>query len=324
MLAQDWNCGASRLEGYYNSVMADVPAYTTFQDIREHYTWGTATALRRTQLFARPWQLDRAFLRHDHDFWEIQICTKGSAVHRFAGGDSTMAVGDVSVLRPGSWHEYPACQEMEAYICCFGSSLLHRELNWTVEDSEISRLLWTGPAASADQGGICLHLDPAQLSRCMNIIKGLVELGEAENPADHATRVGYLTLLLAELAARVRETSDGRQVAIHPVIPAALRLLEEQMAEPWTTDALAERLRIDTSYLSRLFRKATSLPPMAYLARCRAERAAGLLLRTELPIAEIGQQVGWPDQNYFARRFRSHFGMTASAYRGRYLKAETV
>jgi hypothetical protein len=28
--------------------------------------------------------------------------------------------------------------------------------------------------------------------------------------------------------------------------------------------------------------------------------------------------VGWPDQNYFARRFKVHFGLSASGYRARF------
>ncbi|HEY0688196.1 MAG TPA: hypothetical protein VGD71_26205 [Kribbella sp.] len=33
----------------------------------------------------------------------------------------------------------------------------------------------------------------------------------------------------------------------------------------------------------------------------------------------MGEAVGWPDQNYFARRFKSHYGLSASNYRARFL-----
>jgi AraC family L-rhamnose operon transcriptional activator RhaR len=60
------------------------------------------------------------------------------------------------------------------------------------------------------------------------------------------------------------------------------------------------------------------VPPTAYLAQSRAERAAVLLLHSDEPITGISRAVGWPDQNYFARRFKAHYGLSATMYRKRF------
>jgi AraC-like DNA-binding protein len=36
------------------------------------------------------------------------------------------------------------------------------------------------------------------------------------------------------------------------------------------------------------------------------------------PVTSIGRAVGWPDQNYFARRFKAHYGLSATTYRKRF------
>ena len=54
---------------------------------------------------------------------------------------------------------------------------------------------------------------------------------------------------------------------------------------------------------------------MAYLAQVRAEHAAVMLLHSDEPITSISRAVGWPDQNYFARRFKAHYGLSATTYR---------
>jgi AraC family L-rhamnose operon transcriptional activator RhaR len=58
--------------------------------------------------------------------------------------------------------------------------------------------------------------------------------------------------------------------------------------------------------------------PSTNLARLRAENAATLLLHTDQPVTCIGHAVGWPDQNYFARRFKAHYGLAATTYRARF------
>ncbi|BEL04779.1 hypothetical protein Q0Z83_029700 [Actinoplanes sichuanensis] len=74
-------------------------------------------------------------------------------------------------------------------------------------------------------------------------------------------------------------------------------------------------------HLVRLFKTATGMPPMAHLARQRIELAAARLLHTDEPIGQVGESVGWPDPNYFARRFRSPYGLSASTYRARFTHA---
>ncbi|MGA2830599.1 MAG: helix-turn-helix domain-containing protein [Streptosporangiaceae bacterium] len=54
---------------------------------------------------------------------------------------------------------------------------------------------------------------------------------------------------------------------------------------------------------------------VAYLAQLRAAHAATLLLHSDQPVTCIGREVGWADQNYFARRFKAHYGLSATTYR---------
>lgn len=129
--------------------------------------------------------------------------------------------------------------------------------------------------------------------------------------------VGWLSLYLSCLARTVAEHGDrGEQT--HPAVLDAMRMMEADPARQWTLTDLAHELHLAPGYLVRLFKSTTGLPPMAYLSRHRVELAADQLLHTDLPINRIGESVGWPDQNYFARRFKSHYGLSASSYRQRF------
>ena len=53
------------------------------------------------------------------------------------------------LLRPGVWHGYEDCADLDLYNCCFSTELLQRELAWTREDPLLGYLLWTGPYSGA-------------------------------------------------------------------------------------------------------------------------------------------------------------------------------
>jgi AraC family transcriptional regulator, L-rhamnose operon transcriptional activator RhaR len=258
---------------------------------------------------------------HTHSFVEIAVVTGGGGMHKSLTGRRELHVGDVIVLRPGVWHGYEDCNGLDLYNCCFSNELLQRELAWTREDPLLGYLLWTGPNSMQRRGMLTTRLDATALEEGIVHLDGLARLRGRPVVQHRADIIGRLSLVLGHLARAVatdRGDVPGGDVHTHPAVLAAMRLLESRLAHRWTLQELADELHLTAPYVVRLFKAATGLPPMAYLAQQRVEKAAFLLLRTDQPITQIGRAVGWADQNYFARRFKAHYGLTATTYRRRF------
>ena len=246
--------------------------------------------------------------RHDHEFYEAAVILGGSGVHASPLGEQVLRAGDAFLLRPGAWHAYFACEDLQVFNCYFAPELLGYELSWTLNDPVLGNLLWTGTRAGT-HGLVSASLEPAAL---LEVETQRQSLSEASALSE---RIARLLLFLGQIAHALPEAFRNPSANYHPVVLRGVQMLEGQPFRPWSLSELAAALHIAPSYLSRLFKQYLGLPPMAYLAHWRAERAAALLLGTTRSISEIAEEVGWGDPNYFSRRFKQHFGVSASAYR---------
>jgi AraC family L-rhamnose operon transcriptional activator RhaR len=256
---------------------------------------------------------------HDHAFIEIQMIVGGTCLQRTSLGDTRPAPGDVFLFRPGAWHAYEEVDGLSLYNCCFDSTLLARELAWTVDHPLLGSLLWFIPLSPGQHGVATLHLPAREVARCRATLDALRRLARRDPASLFADELGLLLQFLGALSRhlpgeQVRKSTEQP----HSAVAAALRLIDEQPAEAWSLGTLAERVHVEPTYFVRLFRKAVGVPPMAYLAGRRAELASSLLRRTELPVSEVGSLVGWPDPNHFSRRFREKFGLSPTHYRQRF------
>ncbi len=76
--------------------------------------------------------------------------------------------------------------------------------------------------------------------------------------------------------------------------------------------------RLMTMSKSQLYRKVTALTgssPARYVQKIRLTEARRLLCSTDKPVGLIAQEVGIADASYFARVYKSHFGVSPSATR---------
>lgn len=112
-----------------------------------------------------------------------------------------------------------------------------------------------------------------------------------------------------------REGSDAQPHAAEPGAAArddrvrrAVLLMEQNVAEPLSVEAIAGRLHLSSRQLERLFGDAFGVSPAVAYRRLRLGYARRLLQTTRKSVTEIAVEAGFCDGAHFARQFRAHFG----------------
>lgn len=290
-------------------VAPDVPAPV----YREHDLF-TLAAL---PIHAGVHELDGDSEIHAHDFVEIAVVGGGSGVHVSAQGRIPLRRGTVIVLRPGAWHGFASCRRLVVANTCLSPVALGTDLAMLRDDPGLRELL--GSAGNGRQGVFWTSISGRDADEAVTAID---VLGRrlADEPHQRVLLLGHLLTVLGRLA-RTPDSAPAnrapRRTPPHPAVSTVVARFQAAPAHPWTLEEAATLVHLDPAYLTRLFRRHLGLPPIAYLARVRAEKAAELLAGTSLPVARVGALVGWPDPTYFARRFRALVGLTPTDYRQR-------
>ena len=128
---------------------------------------------------------------------------------------------------------------------------------------------------------------------------------------------GYLTALLAcllrQYAAKGQEQQSHLKYAdkLRPAVDYIYRHYHEEIR----TEELAQICSLSLYHFSRLFKKVTGLTVSDYVYKMRMEKAAAMLMHSNLPISLISREVGYGDECYFSRCFHGWAGCAPSAYR---------
>lgn len=97
-------------------------------------------------------------------------------------------------------------------------------------------------------------------------------------------------------------------------------LVEQYLCDNYKQDIslgkMAEYFGFSIEYLGKIFKKYTKQTPSKYLAKLRINEAKRLLNnQPELEIQKIANMVGYKDNFYFSRTFKSQVGVSPSDYR---------
>jgi signal transduction histidine kinase/ligand-binding sensor domain-containing protein/DNA-binding response OmpR family regulator len=102
------------------------------------------------------------------------------------------------------------------------------------------------------------------------------------------------------------------------LIEKAVKFVEEHIADPdFTVETLSHELGMSRVHLYKKLVALTGKSPLEFIRTIRLQRAAQLLEKSQLTVAEVAYKVGFNNPKYFARYFKEHFNVLPSLYAGR-------
>lgn len=266
---------------------------------REQTRFWQAEALTGVELLHARY-IEQRFAPHVHEGFVFTVIEHGAQRFRHRGSDHLAPVGSMVMINPDELHT---------------GSKAHEE-GWRYRGFYPDNAQVTGVLAELDlaSGGMpsftssVLH-DP-QLHRLFGELHQLLESGAEALQQQAAWREAIL--LLFQRHARVPQVAPpGREPQ---AVARAKELLGSQLAEPPSLQQLAAAVNLSPFHFARVFRRATGMPPHAWLKQRRLEQARALLKSGCAPL-EVALCLGFSDQSHLNRQFKQAYGVAPGAYR---------
>ncbi|MEC0230581.1 helix-turn-helix transcriptional regulator [Paenibacillus alba] len=259
--------------------------------------------------------------RNNIQVFDLLITTYGCFYIGEEDARFEVAPGQAVILRPDRYHfATQSCAELT------GTYWMHFHVGgpWSMVDNAIAPIPLEDPspvfvepfAAQPFTIRIPQFTTLLQPEKTYDLFEQLHQL----QPRAHVSSVRFAQQqLFHELLRQLAASTDSE----HPS-PAtacaekAASYLRQHYREAVSAKELGDHVNFHPVYIARCMQKEYGCSPTEYQLRLRIQQAKLLLLQTDLPVAHVGEQVGFEQPAYFATCFTRIEGISPRKYRQRF------
>lgn len=242
------------------------------------------------------------FVPHMHEGYALGIIEQGAEKFWYRHANHIAPQGSIFLVNPGEIHTGSAAEE-EGW-------------KYRVLYPDVSILQEAAHQIVGKPHDVPFFAEPVVYNP--ELARQIAELHQSfEESVSTLERESRLLWTFAQLIVRYAD-DHPRQKALpndQGRIQQIRAYLEEHYAENISLKELAQQFYVSPFYLLHSFRKHMGLPPHAYQAQVRVQRARDLL-RLGVPIADTAQRVGFADQSHLTRHFKRIVGIPPGRYKG--------
>lgn len=237
--------------------------------------------------------------RHSHPTFSIGVIESGVGGNTYRGSTYLAPTGSLVLMNPG---------EVHTGYCAGEVSLTYRMIYLDLErmqsiaaENNIQRLPYFREALVTDN----------DLFQQMCYLLQRLEQSTSQLERD-SLLLETLSILIGQYKERrILPPTVGQELGAIAQLKA---YFEAHYDQDISLQTLVTLTGLSRSYLIRLFRQTTGLPPYLYLTQVRLEKAKQRLARGE-SVKNVAAAVGFADQSHLTRYFKRIYGMTPAQYR---------
>ena len=254
---------------------------------------------------------------HWHEGIEILSVLQGRAVFTLQGHGHEAGPGDILIVNSGLLHSgYASGEEPVVYqAIVFHKALLGSATPDPYHAQYVlpflqGKRLFPEKTSPGDAGY-------GELKAALDLL--LDEFARKREGYELAVKAALQMLVLAVHRNCRQENQAAADIGWLPAnIDSVKRLLEHidrHYAERLTVSQAARMVALSPGHFCKTFKKLTGRTLVEFVNLTRVEKAAAMLLHTDLPVAEIAARTGFCNINYFDKIFRATCNCSPSQYR---------
>lgn len=245
-----------------------------------------------------------------HNFYEFAYIDAGTILCHTLDETVTLEQGDFILIPPGQGHAYQAVPEQSAvfFVVCFRShseylSVLDHKLSLDKDTKRIvSEIIREAKNAFVFPFDKKLELLPTAVFGAQQMVESSIE-----------------KLLIYLVRGQIQKNTDivfvmNSEELEHSLSNDIIRLLKNRVYSDVTLDEISRQTFYSKTFLNGIFKKSTGMSIMKYYNMLKIQEARKLL-RKNIPVAAIANQLNFESATYFTKVFKKYTQMTPTAYK---------
>jgi AraC-like DNA-binding protein len=239
--------------------------------------------------------------RNNYPYYFIKYTLKGKGTLRIGSQTFPLKPGILTGFKPGTAHHYKADPEnpMEHIFITFSGD----ESENLFEKSTLSTRYF---------------VETAQPDETLNMFNKILHAGHTKQEFSQDICCSYLRILLLEQASRSVHSKMHTSIST-TTYQDCKKHIDAHFSSIKSPRQVADKCGIDVRYLSALFKRYGHISPSQYLMGLKLNKAANLLLTTDLAIKNIAFRIGFEDPYHFSKNFKKFHGRSPNNYRRKHM-----
>ena len=253
---------------------------------------------------------------HVHDFHQLTIVMHGTATLNLNGVNYPVRQGDIYIISSFSAHFLKEQQEFQFVNILFYMKDLAGVAQDLQESEAFKCIFYLQPVLQQfSRPANMLSLTYEEVEVIKRYLDLLVDEVSNEKMGQQTVIQSCFMLLITTICRAYKPQQQRHIPSFAYQLRELIHYIEEKCGDKLSILTMCTQSGLGERQLRNIFAKTYQCTPMQYLQNVRIHKACYYLSSTDMTVAEVGEVIGFEDNNYFSRIFRKTVGISPSKYR---------